>query len=70
MLVSKIGSYLWPPNSGNYVEFLVPVVVTKSEISPLRLLIPGILNSGGGNLFSLGFVGVWVVYMVGSLVSP
>ena len=51
------------------MEFLIQRVVTISEILTLRILIPGILNSGGGNLFSLGFVGVWVVYMVGSLVS-
>ena len=52
------------------MEFLIPVVVTNSEISPLRIVIPGILNSGGGNLFSFGLVCVWVVYTVASLGSP
>ena len=44
--------YLWPLNSGNYVEFLIPVVVTVSEILPTRTVIPGIINSGSGNCFS------------------
>ena len=45
------------PNSGNYVEFLIPVVVTVSEILPTRTVIPGIINSGSGNCFS----GAWCV---------
>ena len=49
--------YLWALNSGNYVEFLIPVVVTVSEILPTRTVIPGIINSGSGNCFS----GAWCV---------
>merc|ERR1711959_49182 len=47
----------WFPDSGNDVEFLIPVVVTKSEISPFRILILRTFNSGGGNLLS----GAWCV---------
>ena len=58
--------YRWALNSGNYVEFLIPVVVTISEILTTPNLIPvkgkpycfdfpqtipGILNSGSGNDF-------------------
>ena len=50
-------AYLWALNSGNYVEFLIPVVVTVSEILPTRTVIPGIINSGSGNCFS----GAWCV---------
>ena len=39
------------------MEFLIPVVVTVSEILPTRTVIPGIINSGSGNCFS----GAWCV---------
>ena len=44
----KIPDYLWTPNSGNYVEFLIPVAETVSGIPTSRIRIPGILNSRGG----------------------
>ena len=39
-LARIIRSYLWELNSGNYVEFLIPVVVTISEILTTTNLIP------------------------------
>ena len=48
-------TYLWYRNSGNYVEFLIPVAETVSGILTSRIQIPGILNSRGGNLFCLEF---------------
>ena len=41
------------------MEFLIPVVVTKSEISPLHIVIPGILNSGGGKIVSYTVASGW-----------